>query len=1059
MYIRNSSRGFVAFFVLVIFAISITRSADEPTTIKFSTVQGWAAKLGGELASLGDFITRRKDVEDSFKQAQVASKNGQKIVEEMAKDLKYMMDAKVSAVKSTISAGNFYIIFNSSRQYLGIYVLTFSFNHFFQFQDILKPAYNTVDMIEVELTDDDRGPRDFNPALLHIRESIINQSTGAKWVHVKYHFDDMKRVSRTRRQYYWTPIKNTPFTLVVTYPETYGVNRLQIRTEDEIHRIHAKGSNVASFFSGTNWRIHPDWVYCKYLNEHSNESFPTPESELKHFLERMKQGGWKWPALRTPPPPEHAIFSNISTRMPEKDYYYCDRSLMQALVYDAKVTEWFSKNTSGGSGSKDEKTGPSPIAVLMGLLPRNEFKQRFGVTVSFLATHSGLTRWQDHMNQGEDAKQAEPDFSETNNRAIDEIWYKRAVELFYSNKNRKSSDGTGKADDGDKNAYVYSVPFDSGNRNDTLVTASNAIFHTDAGKETPVAVVGFQFHHSAMYTLFKNITSQCLHSDPQCEKTCFTGDYQCYVIDNNGFVVISEQLDETGSFFGEVKPAFMQRLIDDGIFKNVTIYDYQAVCFMAKSIINMASIIETPLKLVWWFLTNAVSYVMWVVLQIFLTIVEAYDEVIYDNNIYDVPDQVDPEDPTAGRYKEPEFHRVLINRTRPDPCDHVITLYELNNDVEPVVYRKDAHQCERPYVVLPIPSSNLILLVLDTLCPLPTHVPTLTTWPTQHDYNDSLACYKARNAELPRRRPLTCINKHANVTNLQTSSRTPATLSSRQRSYQHISIIYQNVRGLRTKIDEFLLSILNDDYDVIVLSETWLNDEIYSNQLFSQNYTVFRQDRNALATGKQLGGGVLIAVAKKLNSQPVNIAIIEEFEQVWAKIAFLQQTVFIGVVYLSPDIASTESLIEKHMESATVVLNRTHPQDTFLLFGDYNQPDIAWIPHENGYMYPDPLQSHFTPANTVLLDKAAFMDLKQINATRDAIPDLSSNNSRSYHIKDDHLLSFLCLLTKDVYRHSFVELTLICLSQDAAQDSRTLLAVSQALSYLVTSSFLWHGIC
>lgn len=30
---------------------------------------------------------------------------------------------------------------------------------------------------------------------------------------------------------------------------------------------------------------------------------------------------------------------------------------MQALVYDAKVTEWFSRNTSGGSGNKDEKQG------------------------------------------------------------------------------------------------------------------------------------------------------------------------------------------------------------------------------------------------------------------------------------------------------------------------------------------------------------------------------------------------------------------------------------------------------------------------------------------------------------------------------------------------------------------------------------------------------------------------------------------------------------------------------------------------------------------------------
>ncbi|XP_065086462.1 voltage-dependent calcium channel subunit alpha-2/delta-3 isoform X3 [Ochlerotatus camptorhynchus] len=614
------------------------------------------------------------------------------------------------------------------------------------FQDILKPAYNTVDMIEVELTDDDRGPRDFNPALLLIRESIINQSTGAKWVHVKYHFDEMKRVSRTRRQYYWTPIKNTPFTLVVTYPETYGVNRLQIRTDDEIHRTHAKGSNAASFFGGINWKIHPDWVYCKYLNEHANETFGTPELELKHFLERMKQGGWKWPALRTPPPPEHAMF--------------CDRNLMQALVFDAKVTEWYSKNTSGGSGSKDEKQDPSPIAVLMGLLPRNEFKQRFGITVSFLATHSGLTRWQDHMNIGDESKQAEPDFSETHSRAIDEIWYKRAVEFYYNNKNKRSQDGSnGKDTDSDKTSFVYSVPFDAGNRNDTLVTASTAIFHTDGGKETPVAVVGFQFHHSAMYALFKNITSQC--SDHACEKTCFTGDFQCYVIDNNGFVVISEQLQETGAFFGEVKPAFMQRLIDDGMFKNVTIYDYQAVCFMGKNIINLGNIIQTPLKIIWWFLTNAISYILWVVVQIFFTIVQAYDEV-YDSSQYDAASDLgDIEDPTAGRYKEPEFNKVLINRTRPEPCDHVITLYEQNNDADPAVYRKDSHQCERPYVVMPIPFSNMILLVLDTLCPVPSQVH-VTTWPVEHDYNESLACHKVHNVELPRRRPLTCINKHAN---------------------------------------------------------------------------------------------------------------------------------------------------------------------------------------------------------------------------------------------------------------------------------------------------------
>lgn len=68
-----------------------------------------------------------------------------------------------------------------------------------------------------------------------------------------------KRVSRTKRQYYWTAIPNSPFTLVITYPEQYGLYRVQIRYEDEIHRIHAKGNDVLSFFNGRHWKIHPDW--------------------------------------------------------------------------------------------------------------------------------------------------------------------------------------------------------------------------------------------------------------------------------------------------------------------------------------------------------------------------------------------------------------------------------------------------------------------------------------------------------------------------------------------------------------------------------------------------------------------------------------------------------------------------------------------------------------------------------------------------------------------------------------------------------------------------------
>ena len=127
-----------------------------------------------------------------------------------------------------------------------------------------------------------------------------------------------------------------------------------------------------------------------------------------------------------------------------------------------------------------------------------------------------------------------------------------------------------------------------------------------------------------------------------------------------------------------------------------------------------------------------------------------------------------PEPPSPDippRYKEPEFdRRLLINRTRPEPCDHQIPLYELNAEVDENVFNEPANQCEKPYVVMRIPSSNLILLVVDTMCPLADSIQPITTWPIEQEYvNASLACHKLRTMDLSRKRPTVCINKHHNV--------------------------------------------------------------------------------------------------------------------------------------------------------------------------------------------------------------------------------------------------------------------------------------------------------
>ncbi|KAM7411799.1 hypothetical protein PAMA_021665 [Pampus argenteus] len=54
----------------------------------------------------------------------------------------------------------------------------------------------------------------------------------------------------------------------------------------------------------------------------------------------------------------------------------------------------------------------------------------------------------------------------------------------------------------------------------------------------------------------------------------------CYLIDNNGFVLVAEDYTLTGKFFGDAEGAVMRKLLQMGSFKRVTLYDYQALCWV-----------------------------------------------------------------------------------------------------------------------------------------------------------------------------------------------------------------------------------------------------------------------------------------------------------------------------------------------------------------------------------------------------------------------------------------------------------------------------------------------
>lgn len=81
----------------------------------------------------------------------------------------------------------------------------------------------------------------------------------------------------------------------------------------------------------------------------------------------------------------------------------------------------------------------------------------------------------------------------------------------------------------------------------------------------------------------------------------------------------------------------------------------------------------------------------------------------------------------------------------------------------------------------------------------------------------------------------------------------------------NLSIYYQNVqnvRGLRTKCVDLYNSVLCSDYDIILITETWLQNDILNSELFDMRYDVFRCDRDLILCNKASGGGVLICTHK-----------------------------------------------------------------------------------------------------------------------------------------------------------------------------------------------------
>ena len=168
---------------------------------------------------------------------------------------------------------------------------------------------------------------------------------------------------------------------------------------------------------------------------------------------------------------------------------------------------------------------------------------------------------------------------------------------------------------------------------------------------------------------------------------------------------------------------------------------------------------------------------------------------------------------------------------------------------------------------------------------------------------------------------------------LSNSVQTSATLN--------VTYLYQNVRGLNTKTDSFYKSVCGSDQDIIAITESWIQDNISSCELFDDRYSVFRCDRDLGGMGVSRGGGVALAVKKQFKTTPIDLQVVcnnvTKIDIVGCKLSIRYLTLYVLVVYIPPNTSNDERLaFFEYIESIYYLYG-----NNIVILGDFNIPNLS----------------------------------------------------------------------------------------------------------------------
>ncbi|XP_053574828.1 voltage-dependent calcium channel subunit alpha-2/delta-4 [Bombina bombina] len=386
----------------------------------------------------------------------------------------------------------------------------------------------------------------------------------------------------------------------------------------------------------------------------------------------------------------------------------CDEELVQEVLFDAVVT--------------------APLEAYWTQLALNlSSESEDGIEVAFLGTRAGLMRKNLFVGSEKMSNKKFLHYDEKESIfTMDHfpLWYRRAAEH-------------------PAGSFVFHMPSDDSpdkGQKPEVLTVSTAVSVTVHSKTAIAAAIGVQMKLNLLHQIFWKTTQQsndtdCSSIDGWCPLSCEDETLQCYLIDNNGFIVITKDQEKTGVFLGEVDGSLITQLLNMGVFRQVTLYDYQAMCKLpyhhhsgARGLLNPLYALMSAAQ---WLFSNLVLFL----LEFSLCPFWSSDNTAEAKSFFH----------HSHKHKKQDMLQ---------PCDteypsfvHETSIQEANGFIE-------CGHCQKMFVLQQVPNSNLLLLISDSACDC-SIFPPVSLQAKEVKYIASVKCDRMRSQKL-RRRPHSC---------------------------------------------------------------------------------------------------------------------------------------------------------------------------------------------------------------------------------------------------------------------------------------------------------------